>query len=99
MCPGYEDTYEATTVINFNTEGEIMVSHSVCITKLSGAEALCSVSGSFAGGDSEHVDESMSGCVTEVCCMTQAVSSSSLHAPSVMYGAATTLLRDRKPAA
>lgn len=62
---------EATSVINFDAEGEIIVMHSLCATRFSGACAIRSVSGSFAGGDSEHVDEAISGCVTEVCCEAQ----------------------------
>lgn len=62
---------EATSVMNLDAEGEMIVIHSLCMTKLSGAYAMRSVSGSFAGGDSEHVDEAMSGRVTEVCCESQ----------------------------
>lgn len=51
---------EATTVTNFIAEGEVIVTHSVKSTKLSGTWAIWSVLGSLAGVSSEHVDEIIS---------------------------------------
>lgn len=56
---------EATTVINLIAEGDVMVSHTLKSPKLSGAKAIRSVHGTFAGGDSEHVDEHISVKVSE----------------------------------
>lgn len=54
-------------MINVIVEGEVMVTHSLCPTKLVGTKAMCSVHGSVAGSDTEHVDETMSPCVTDGC--------------------------------
>lgn len=70
-CSKIDEAKEATSVSDFNTEGEVMMIHSSCSSSLSGTKAIWSVSGSFAGSDSEHVDEAMSGWVSIGCCEVQ----------------------------
>lgn len=54
-------------MIDLDAEGEVIVSHPVRPPSLSGTKAMCTVCGAFAGGDTEHVDEPMSGGVAANC--------------------------------